>query len=330
MPDRIRFAILGTARIARRVAPHIQQSDGAKLVAVASRCADKASAFARELGIPASFGSYQAALDSPDVDAVYLPLPPSLHREWTIRAAEAGKHVLSEKPLAMNVAEVDEMVSACRQYGVVLLDGVMWYHTPRAAAMRRIVADGLLGEIRQVTSAFTFRWDEWPMDDIRMQRSTGGGSLMDLGWYCVGATLLFLNRMPTRVFATARWHNDVDVRMNGMLWFDNGLVAGVESGFDAVRRRWIEIAGSKQALVCDDFTRPWEGRPPRFWVHDTDGISSQHIVDHKPLEQCMIDGFCDLVQRGDVDHRWLSLSRKTQLVCDRLAESARSETIVEV
>ncbi len=330
MPEPIRFAILGAARIARKVAPHIHAATGAELVAIASRSADSAAAFARECSIPVSFASYQAALDSPDIDAVYVPLPPSLHREWVIRAAEAGKHILCEKPLALNVAEVDEMTAACRQHGVVLLDGVMWYHTPRAAAMRQVVANGLLGDIRQVTSAFTFRWDTWPMEDIRMHRATGGGSLMDLGWYCVGATLLFLNRMPTRVFATARWHNDVDVRLNGMLWFDADLVATVESGFDTVRRRWIEVAGSQQALVCDDFTRPWEDRRPRFWVHDTDGTSTQHTVDHPPLEQCMIEAFCELVRQRHVSHPWLELSRKTQLVCDRLAAAARHEAIIEV
>ncbi len=326
----IRFAILGTAKIARTVGPKIQSATGAQLLGVASRDHAKAKAFADELHIPRHYKSYEDALADPEIDAVYLPLPPSMHLEWTEKAARAGKHILSEKPLARNVAEVDEMISTCRENGVVLMDGVMWYHTPRAAEIQRIVHSGQLGELRQFTSVFTFRWDTMPMDNLRLHRNMGGGSLLDLGWYCVGAALLLFDELPRKVLATAQWCNDVDTRMNAFLWFSNDKMATIECGFDTVRRRWFEIAGSQQALVCDDFTRPWKPLKPRFWTHDNDGTATEHVVTHKPQEECMVEAFCDLVRTNNINHRLLPLARNTQLVCDALDQSARTGTTVDV
>jgi predicted dehydrogenase len=331
----IRFAILGTAKIARTVAPKIKSAEGAELLGIASRNEESAQKFAQEFGIPRTYSSYAAALDDPDVDAVYVPLPPSLHQEWTEKAAAAGKHILCEKPLARNVDETDSMITVCQKHEVVLLDGVMWYHTARAAAIKRIVDSGQLGELRQLTSVFTFRWDTMPMENLRMHRDLGGGSLLDLGWYCVGASLWLLDEMPQQVYARANWCNDVDVRLNGFLWFggENSAerkVVTIESGFDAVPRRWVEVVGATESLVCDDFTRPWNSERPRFWTHNGDGESIEHVVAGKTQEECMVEAFCELVCSGQTDHPWLRLSRKTQFVCDALDLSARSGKVVDV
>lgn len=332
-PDRsspVRFAILGAAKIARTNAPRIQASVGAELAAVASRDSEKSAAFAREFQIPTSFGSYQEAIDSPEVDAVYMPLPPSIHLEWITKAAEAGKHIVCEKPLARNASEAGEIIEVCRSNGVVLLDGVMWYHTPRAKNMLEFVRSGQLGDIRQLTSVFTFRWDAVPMDNIRMQRDMGGGSLLDLGWYCVGAALWLLDEIPTSVYATAQWLNDVDMRLNGFLHFNSGVTATIESGFDTVKRRWFELAGTKKNLVCDDFTRPWKSDRARYWTHDSDGNADEKLVPQKNQEEYMFEAFCDLIRNGTVDHEWLELSLKTQVVCDALDVSAREERPVDL
>ena len=326
----IRFAVLGTAKIARTVGPKIQTAKGAELTGVASRSADKAAAFAAEFGIPESYGSYQAALDDPEIDAVYIPLPPSMHLEWTTKAAKAGKHVFCEKPLATNATEAEQMIAGCRQHNVVLLDGVMWYHTPRATAIKHYVDSGQLGELRQLTSVFTFRWDTFPLENVRLQRELGGGSLLDLGWYCVGAAIWLFNDIPRQVFARAIYHNDVDARMNGFLWFNDGRVATIECGFDTVKRRWMEVAGAKQNLVCDDFTRPWNRDKPRFWTHDDDGSATEHVINQKPQEECLVEAFCELIRTGSTTHPWLDLSIKTQLVCDALDQSARARTVVGI
>ncbi|GAB5443148.1 MAG: Gfo/Idh/MocA family oxidoreductase [Fuerstiella sp.] len=321
--SKVRFAILGTAKIARTLAPRIHASARVELVGIASRNSESAEAFAREFNIPQTYDSYQAALDDPQIDAVYMPLPPSLHQEWTEKAAAAGKHVLSEKPLARNVTEVDRMINVCRNAGVVLLDGVMWYHTSRCTAIKDVIHSGELGELRQITSVFTFRWDSLPMDNLRLHRDLGGGSLLDLGWYCVGGTLLLYDDLPVKVQAFALWENDVDVRMNAFLWFSNDRMATIECGFDTVRRRWMEVAGAKAALVCDDFTRPWNPDKPRFWIHNNDGQADQRITPHPPQEECMVDAFCDLIASQQINHPLLQLARNTQLVCDALDRSAR-------
>lgn len=326
----IRFAILGAAKIARTVGPKIQSADGAEVIGVASRTLSKAEAFAAEFNIPRSYDSYQAALDDPDVDAVYMPLPPSMHLEWTIKAAEAGKHILCEKPLARNAAEAKQMIDVCLDNNVVLLDGVMWYHTPRAAAMKQVVDSGRLGDVRQMTSVFTFRWDTLPMENLRLHRELGGGSLLDLGWYCVGAGIWMLGETPQKVMAQAQWHNDVDVRMNAFLWFSEDRMLTIESAFDTVRRRWFEIAGSRNNLVCDDFTRAWKAEKPRYWVHDNDGLAEEFVVPHKPQEECMVEAFCSLIAGSQTDHQWLGLSLATQQVCDALDESARTGAAVTI
>lgn len=326
----IRFAVLGTAKIARTVAPRIQTSSGAELLGIASRDKNSADSFAAEFDIPRSYGSYQEALNDPDIDAVYIPLPPSMHAEWTLRAAEAGKHVLCEKPLARNTDEAEQMIAACEAAKVVLLDGVMWYHTPRAAEIQKVVSGGQLGELRQFTSVFTFCWDTMPMDNLRLHRNMGGGALLDLGWYCVGAALLLFNEMPEQVFASAQWCNDVDTRMNAFLWFSNNGTASIECGFDTVRRRWFEIAGSKRTLQCRDFTRPFEPDSPGFVTVDGDGDVSETVIRHKPQEECMVEAFCDLIHSNIIRHPLLSLSGKTQMVCDALDRSARQQMVVRL
>ncbi|HAD60563.1 MAG TPA: oxidoreductase [Planctomycetaceae bacterium] len=325
-----RIAVLGTARIARTVAPHIHKADGAQLVGIASRDQSRAEAFAQEFNIPRTWGSYEEVIADDNVDAVYIPLPPSMHREWTERAAAAGKHVLCEKPVSANPGDTAAILDCCRANDVVFLDGVMWYHTPRAAEMLQVASSGQLGEIRQVNAVFTFRWDTWPMEDLRMQRSMGGGSLLDLGWYCVGAALMLLDDMPIRVSAWGQYINDVDTRMNAHMWFPGDRMATIECGFDTLRRRWVEVAGTKESLVCDDFTRPWKEDRPRFWIHDSDGVSTEHLCPTKPQEQCMVEEFCRLIRSGETDHPLLQRSLNTQIVCDALDRSARSEQPVEL
>jgi predicted dehydrogenase len=318
------MGILGTAKIARSVIPHLIRSSIAEVVAVGSRSLDQAQRFAAEFGIPRAFGNYEDVLALTELDAVYIPLPPSMHSEWTMRAARSGKHVLCEKPLGVSADDVQKMIDVCCEQGVVLLDGVMWYHTERARLMKRLAGDGSLGELRQITSAFTFPGDVLASDNLRFSSAMGGGSLLDIGWYCVGVSLWMLDAMPEKVFAAAQWRDGVDIHLNGLMWFPQNQVASLECGFNAIRRRWVEVAGTRAAIVCDDFTRPWNPEKPRFWIHDADGVSHQQISLDPPIEQCLIEAFCDLVRRKNIRHDWLSLSLRTQQVCDALLKSARS------
>ena len=326
----VRWGILGTARIAAKVCRAMHAAEGAAVVAVASRDADRARAWAAEHGVGRGYGSYEELLRDDEIDAVYIPLPPALHAEWTIRAAEAGKHVLCEKPLAASLGEAEEMAAACRRAGVQLMDGVMWKHHARTAAMRGHVERGELGRPRRVTSAFTFCWDPFPEDDIRLQPELAGGSLGDLGWYCVGASLWAFGDLPTRVWATARYFNDVDVNLSGHLWFDDDRVASFDCGFDTLLRKWFEIAGSEGSLVCDDFTAPHDAARPRYWAHDAAGAGSEHVVPDAPQEVRMIERFSANVRTGRIEERWPAESLRVQRVCDALAESARRQRPVDL
>jgi predicted dehydrogenase len=327
----VNWGILGTARIASRVVgPAIHAADGSRLAAIASRRPEKAASWAAEHGAEKSYGSYQALLDDGAIDAVYLPLPPGMHAEWTIRAAKRGKHVLCEKPLAATLAQAEEMAAACREHGVQLMDGQHWLHHPRTADMQRRIHGGELGTVRRMTSAFAWNWDEFVLDDLRMQRELGGGSLLDLGWYCVTAALWAFDALPERVWATARLVNDVDVSLSALLWFSENRVASFDCAFDLMIRKWFEAAGNRGSLVCDDFPRAWDIEKPRFWIHAGQGKASEHVAPPVVQEVCMIEAFTQAVCSGRLNDDWPRRAVEVQRVCDAIDRSARTETTVDL
>jgi len=324
--DFVHWGVLSTARIATKVSAAIRAAKGAELLAVGSRSKPRAAAWAAEHHASRIYGSYIEVLEDDDVDAVYIPLPPSMHKEWTIKAAERGKHVLCEKPLAMNADESREMAAACRANGVQLMDGVMWVHHPRTTDMYRPIKEGTLGELRRVTSAL----DVIPEEDLRLSRELGGGALLDLGWYCVRASLWAFSDMPQRVYGTAKYYNDVDLSFSGIMWFDGDRIASFDCGFNAGMRKWFEVAGTKGSLVCDDFTKAWDEAKPRFWLHDGSGKSNEQLSAPPIQEVCMIEEFCRIVQSGNLVERWPSTAIATQIVCDALDASARSGNVITV
>ena len=345
----IRWGILGTARIARKVAAAIRSTENAELAAVASRSAERAAAWAGEHSVERSFGSYEELLRDARIDAVYVPLPPAMHAEWSIRAAQAGKHVLCEKPLAMNAAEATEIVAACRDNNVQLMDATMWVHHPRAHDMRRVI-DEELGDVLRVTTAFSLNLERYlPINpshlasagtthsltesaawELRLRPDLGGGSLGDLGWYCVRAILWALDEMPARVFATARWFNGVDLGLSALLWFKGDRMASFDCGYDMVTRKWFEITGTRQSLVCDDFVGPNDPQQMRFWTHTPPTAATEHQSATPIQEQCMVERFCDIVRSGQVDPHWPEVSLANQRVCDAILQSAKSGEVVEV
>jgi predicted dehydrogenase len=344
----IRWGILGTARIATKVGRAIHFAHGSRLAAVASRdparardwiaahttghaTANADKAFLSADTAVAAYGSYLELLHDPEIDAVYIPLPPSLHCEWTCRAAEHGKHVLCEKPLAMNLDEARRMADACRAANRQLMEGVMWYHHDRTAAIRGILDAGTLGPLRHVTSAFSFNaLGDMAGNNIRFQNELGGGVLGDVGWYCVTATLWAFGDLPIRVFATARYDRGVDISLSAILTFRGERTASFNCGFDAVWRKWFEIAGTNGSIVCDDFVNPWDAAKARFWVHDRQAQSTQHLHPHCIQEVRMVETFCEIIRSGRLEPRWPEISLATQQVCDAIAVAARQERTVEL
>ncbi|HMK82105.1 MAG TPA: Gfo/Idh/MocA family oxidoreductase [Candidatus Bathyarchaeia archaeon] len=245
---RIRWGVLGTANIGRvRVIPAIQHSNNGELVAVASRDSQKARDFASTNNIPTSYGSYESLISASNVDAIYIPLPNSLHREWAIKAAEAGKHVLCEKPLAMNAAECIEMETAARSNNVKLMEAFMYRFHPQIEKMLELVKTGKIGDLRLIHSAFTFRVTR--PNNIRLQPELGGGSLMDVGCYCVNINRTIAAQEPVEVQAYAKWGaTGVDEQMTCSLRFSNGILAQFDCALTLDRREFCQLVGTTGVL----------------------------------------------------------------------------------
>jgi D-xylose 1-dehydrogenase (NADP+, D-xylono-1,5-lactone-forming) len=248
MENKIRWGILSTARIARKaMIPALKESPLAEVSAVASRNEEKARAFANPLGIRKVYGSYDALLADPEIDAIYNPLPNHLHKDWTIRAAEAGKHILCEKPLALNVEDVQAMIDAARANSVQLMEAFMYRHHPRITAARQMLDEGAIGELRTIETAFTFMLDDF--SNIRYQPELGGGALLDVGCYCVSISRLMAGREPVAVQARAHWASTgVDDQLAGLLDFGDGLLAHFDCGINQVDRQRCLLAGTGGTL----------------------------------------------------------------------------------
>ncbi len=228
--------------------PAIQRSQNGRIVAIASRIAGKAEEAAHRMGVARAHGSYEALLDDPDVQAVYIPLPNSLHHEWTIRCAEAGKHVLCEKPLALSPAECDEMIAACTQHRVVLMEAFMYRFHPRTEEVERLTRRGALGEIRLVRAGLTSLVLN-PQDRIGFRPDLGGGALYDVGCYTVNVSRMVLGE-PDEVFAYGHvGEYGVDEQAGAVLRFSKDQVALIDCSLRLPRRQEYEIVGTEARVT---------------------------------------------------------------------------------
>ena len=259
----VAWGILSTARINRLVLAGARQSDGVDVVAVGSRDRARAEAFAREHGIDRAHGSYEELLADPEVDAVYISLPNSLHVEWTLRAIEAGKHVLCEKPFDRRPEEVQRAFDAAERAGLVLMEAFMWRHHPQTRALEDVVRSGRLGEPRIVLSRFSFPLDD--LANVRMRRELDGGALMDVGCYCVSASRLIAGEPELAFGRQVVGPSGVDVRFLGTLHFAGDVLAHFECGFDVPSSSRLEVVGSQGTALVPD---PWMCRDPHVQVGD--------------------------------------------------------------
>lgn len=220
----VAWGILGCARIAETaLIPGIQGSTNGRVLAIASRQLGKAQDCAARFDIPKAYGGYEDLLDDPGVRSVYLPLPNSLHKEWTIRAAARGIHVLCEKPLACSAAEARDMAEACRQHGVLLMEAFAHRFHPQYAKVREWIREGRIGRIVRLSASMSR--STYPVDNIRMNRSLGGGAIMDLGCYCINTARYLVGAEPVSAFARQDiGSTGVDERTTGTLWFPGGEV----------------------------------------------------------------------------------------------------------
>lgn len=291
-PDRpFRWGILGTGRIAARFASELPRSSTGRLVATASRRTEAAAAFAREHGGEGIAG-YAALLARDEIDAVYLALPNELHREWTLAALDAGKHVLCEKPMALDVAEARDMFRRAAQRGRVLMEAFMYRAHPQTKLLFETIASGAIGEPRLVRANFTFAREASP-EDARYQPGPGGGSLMDVGCYCIDFARTLVGEEPERLACLAHRHElGVDDYAAGLLGFTGGALATFTCGMTVLSDQSAHVAGSEGRIEIVRFWQAQEG----FALVSPKGTTERFKVKEKrPLYAVEADAFAAVV-----------------------------------
>jgi predicted dehydrogenase len=282
--NELRWGLLCTANINRRLIPAIRAAERNELTAVASRSSERAETYAAEWGIPRFHGSYPAMLADPEIDAVYISLPNHLHAEWTVRAAHAGKHVLCEKPLAVSVAECDQIIAAAEEAGVVVMEAFMYLHHPLLRKVRQLVRDGAVGRVTLIRGSFSYTLDR--PADVRWKPDMGGGSLWDVGSYPV-SFIRWIAGEPEHAFG---WQNlsesGVDVSFAGLLRYGDGTLASFDSAFNEQFRTEVEVVGTEGSLTV---YRPFLITPETRVDLRRDYEVEQIVVPEADAYQCEVE-----------------------------------------
>ena len=353
--SKVRFGILGAANIAQKNWKGIRNSGNATVTGVGSRDFEKCREFIARCQaeapmekMPRAFGSYDEVLASADVDAVYIPLPTGIRKEWVLKAAAAGKHVICEKPCAATVADLEEMLAVCQEHKVQFMDGVMFMHSRRLERIGEVLKSGDgIGAIKRITSAFTFgSTPEFISGNIRTHSALEPlGCLGDLGWYCIRFALWAMDwQMPVEVTGRTisqinRGNSPVPIDFAGELFFDDGISAGFHCSFIAANQQWAKIGGDQGYLELEDFVLPFAGSELRFQVQKTEfhvngcdfkmepntksfTVSEHSHGDPNAQESNLFRSFSNQVLSGKLNTSWPEIALKTQRISCACFESA--------
>ena len=263
----VRWGIVSTADINRKLLAGAAESPDVEVVAVGSRDLGRAEEFARDHGIPRAYGSYEELLGDDEVEAVYIPLPNTMHCEWSIRAVEAGKHVLCEKPMSRHPADVERAFDAAERCDRLLSEAFMYRHHPQAERAKALVEEGAIGELRLVRAVFSYAL--FDRDNIRLRPDVEGGGLMDVGCYCVSGSRLLAGE-PERVFGRAYvGPSGTDCVFTGSMTFPGDVLGTFDCGTALLFRDELEAVGTEGALFLDD---PWHSLNPVIEIRRSDGV----------------------------------------------------------
>lgn len=324
---KIRWGVLGYARIAREsVIPAIQRSSNSEFRVIASREESKLGECRARFNVPKAYLGYDELLRDPEVDAVYIPLPNSMHHEWTLKAAANRKHVLCEKPISLNAAECREMIAACSAHDVTLMEAFMYRYTDCTRKVIEVLKSGVLGDIKFVSSTFRFLLAN--PASIKLKPELGGGSLYDVGCYPVNFVGIVTDEiaraqsgdskvmgdMPESVSVECARANGVDMICSALMKYPSGLIASLNCGFNAHKQMFSEIIGTKGVLEI----------PDTFW--DNAGVLILRTDDQRreiPVEQndryrLEVEDFADAILRGRAPHFSLTETQRNMEVMDRL------------
>jgi xylose dehydrogenase (NAD/NADP) len=267
------WGIISTADINRLVIPPAQESPKIDLVGVASRMQERADEYAAKWGIPRAYGSYEALLADPEIEAVYISLPNTMHTEWSIASVEAGKHVLCEKPFTRNPEDVRRAWDAADSAGRVLSEAFMWRHHPQTRRLRELLDEGAVGEVRLIRAVFSYSlYDE---ENIRLRTDAEGGALMDVGCYCLSGSRLAAGSEPVAVYGSA-WYgpSGTDWVFTGSMRFPGDVLATFDCGTALPNRDELEVIGSEGSLFLDD---PWHADDPVIEVRRGGGVERVEV-----------------------------------------------------
>ena len=356
--SKLRWGILSTANIARKNWKAIRNTGNSTVVAVASRAVERSRKFIDECqaeapmeAVPKAYGSYEELLADREVNAVYIPLPTGLRKEWVLKAATAGKHIVCEKPCAISVAELTEMLNACREQRVQFMDGVMFMHSRRLEALRGVFNDAEnFGQMRRIHSSFSFLADEgFFANNIRASSALEPfGCLGDLGWYCIRFALWARNELlPRRVIgrilnevASKGSPAPVPTEFSGELFFDDGVSCSFYCSFRAHDEQWVTVSGTKGYIRVSDFVLPFYGNEVGFDLNNAKfnvagcefnmeehrrRITIPEYSNSHPTSQetNLFRDFASQIHSGKMNEAWPTVALKTQQVMNACFESAR-------
>ena len=300
MSDRLRWGLLSTAGINSAVIEPIRQAERSELAAVASRDLAKAQQYAQDQGIPRAFGSYEAMLADPNIDVVYISLPNSLHCEWTVRAANAGKHVLCEKPIVVTLEELDEVEAAAKTNGVVVFEAFMYLHHPQTRRLLQLVQEGAIGRLQMLNSWFHFYLPPENAGNIRLSAPLSGGGLWDVGVYPNSLAVTLAGGVAPETIAANQevGESGVDVLMNGQLTFAGGMVAQISSGLRQPSRAAAYVVGDAGIVEVPTPWKPDLAGPNKLTLTRRDGSSQDievppidpYLCEIQAMEACVLDG----------------------------------------
>jgi len=331
----LRIGILGCANIARQFTAAVAPGRWARIEAVGSRNTDTAAAFAAACGIARHHASYEALLADPGIDTVYIPLPNTMHAHWAIRAAQHGKHVLCEKPLATSRADAAAMFAAARAAGVMLLEAYPYWFQPQTRDMLALLHGGAIGEVRLMQASFGFGLQN-PDGNIRMNPQLGGGALLDAGSYPLSLIRLVMGCAPARVTAHARWASTgVDIGTMATLEYRDGRYAQMSCAMDVANHRRATIMGTRGTIETEYINHPSLEVPSqlriRRGVANTIPFEDIHSVPGSGFAFCA-EAFARVVAARDTDaiERAAAASLDIAATLEAIAQSARSGRPIEV
>ncbi len=319
---KVKWGVLGTAGIARSCTiPGMKGARNCELYAIAGRDEKKVSDYQSEFGFEKGYTGYDKLLADPDVEAVYIPLPNNLHKEWVIKALNAGKHVLCEKPLALNAADVKEMFDAASANNVILMEAYAYLHSPYIASLKQDVQSGIIGDVDYIETAFL---TQGYLDDIRIRKETGGGALYDLGCYCTTMILSLTDSEPEYINANAEFNdNGVDIFTGAIMKFKNGVRAAFNvgmifpAGSDARQDR-LYIHGSKG---CISSNVEYNQSGDLCYTVISDGKRQEKTVNVKQNYTLEVEQLGRCIKEGEVPHVSRDFSIKNATVLDKILDT---------